>query len=486
MGAATAGAFTVMGVDPCDGQQKAKNVILLIVDDLRPELRCYGDKEVLSPNIDRLAAMGVQFNRAYCNIAVSGASRSSLLTGSRPTRNTFLDAETWSEREKPDKQVMNTYFKSLGYTTLASGGKIFHHPEDHQEGWDILRERQPSSVYHEAVNKEPFPGKIRGYAYEVGNVPDNAYPDGVIADQSISDLEMLAAAGKPFFFGLGFFKPHLPFSCPKKYWDLYDYNTITVPDNYVLKEGNKIPEIALPNWGELRGNYAGMPEKKGVLVPVDTARKLIHGYRACVTYTDTQIGRVMDKLKQLGLDKNTAIVLIGDNGWNLGEHGAWCKHSILETSIHVPMIIYDPTSKLHGYKSDEVVEFVDLFPTICDILGVKKLDQFEGRSLYPLLNDPKAKSKGYAVVRWLQGYTLVTDDNYFYTEWWDNKDNVTERLLFDHNTDPDENYNVVDRPQYKKKVAELSPLLKQRRGADFDKYAPSPDMKPSKLGASAE
>jgi arylsulfatase A-like enzyme len=134
------------------------------------------------------------------------------------------------------------------------------------------------------------------------------------------------------------------------------------------------------------------------------------------------------------------------------------------------MIIYDPASKLRGHQSNEVVEFVDIFPTICDMMGIRQLDQFEGKSLYPLLNNPKAKSKGYAVARWLQGYTLVTDDKYFYTEWWDKKDNITERLLFDHNTDPEENYNVADRPQYGEKVSELSLLLKQRRGMDFDKY----------------
>lgn len=469
-GFAATGVIAVSGFASCTDQEKPKNVILLIVDDLRPELGCYGNKEVLSPNIDRLAAQGVRFNRAYCNVAVSGASRSSLLTGTRPTRNTFLTADTWCEKDKPDKQAMNTYFQSLGFTTLVGGGKVFHHPDDRKTGWDIVRERQPGIVYLEPVNRGPFPGNKRGYAYECSNVPDNAYPDGQIADRMIADLEMLAADGKPFFIGLGFFKPHLPFNAPKKYWDLYDYDKIALPDNYVLKEGNNIPEIALPKWGELRNNYAGMPEKNGMLVPADTARKLIHGYRACVSYTDAQIGRVLDKLKELGLDKNTVIVLIGDHGWNLGEHGAWCKHSILNTSIHAPMIIYDPYSKLRGHRSDEVVEFVDIFPTICDITGKKKLDQFEGKSLYPLLNDPKAKSKGYAVARWQQGYTLVTDDNYFYTEWWNNKDNVTERLLFDHNTDPDENYNVVDRLQYEKKVAELSRSLRQLRGAEFDKY----------------
>ena len=205
-------------------------------------------------------------------------------------------------------------------------------------------------------------------------------------------------------------------------------------------------------------------------VPIDTARKLIHGYRACVSFTDAQIGRVLAEFRRLGLDKNTVIVLVGDHGWNLGEHGAWCKHSILNTSLHTPIIIVDPSARLKNYVCNEVVEFVDLFPTLCDLVGVEPPEQLEGQSLRPLLNDPEARSKGYAVARWMQGYTLVTDDGYFYTEWWDNEDRITERLLFDHNIDPDENYNVAVRPEYARKVNELSTLLKQRRGAEFDKY----------------
>ena len=449
--------------------QQPKNLLLITCDDLRTELGCYGHADMISPVIDSLAGAGTMFSRAYCNIAVSGASRSSLLTGTRPTRNTFLSADTYSEQQKPDRIGINEWFHDHGYFTAVGRGKVFHHLFDHEKGWDIVRQRASGMTnYHTDQSKNP--GGKRGYPFECLDLPDSLYADYSIASQAIKDLQLLAAQDKPFFYALGFCKPHLPFIAAKRFWDLYDRDSIRIPDNYVLKEGNDIPAVALPNWGELRNNYLGMPDREGV--PVDSAmvRTLIHGYHACVSQTDYNIGRVMTELRRLGLAENTLIVLIGDHGWNLGEHGVWCKHSLLETSLHAPMIIVDPSAKARGRVCSEVVEFVDIFPTICDCMGLEAPDQLEGESLRPLLNDPEARSKGWAVCRWQQGYTLVTDDNYFYTEWWDKDDNVVESLLFDHNVDPDENYNVVRRAEYQDKVRELSPLLKARRGADFDKY----------------
>jgi arylsulfatase A-like enzyme len=460
---ATAGSVS----GECKTEDKPNNVLLIIVDDLRPELTCYQRSGIVSPNIDALADRGVLFKRAYCNIAVSGASRASLLTGTRPTRNTFIKSSTRADVEKPDAIAINDYFRAQGYYTMSGGGKIFHWADDHAEGWDELRERMPAYSYTDPVNLAIREMGERAYVYECMDMPDSAYSDGQIADQAIKDIERLAKEDKPFFYGLGFFKPHLPFNAPKKYFDLYDCDKIELPDNYTLKPGHGIPDIAMPGWQGLR-SYGGIPQTGAV--PADMARKLIRAYRACVSFTDAQIGRVIAKLKSLGLDKNTVIVLVGDHGWNLGEHGTWCKQSILHTSIHAPMIIVDPASKLKGYRSDEVVEFVDLFPTICDVAGIEKPRQLEGESLYPLLNDSEAKSGGYAVARWEQGYTIVTDDRFCYTEWWDKEDNIIERLLFDHNTDPDENYNVAHKRRYTEKVKELSLLLHERRGSLFDRY----------------
>lgn len=364
---------------------KKQNILYIIVDDLRTELNCYGVNNVVSPNIDTLAAQGTLFSRAYCNIPVSGASRASIMTGTRPTRNTFSDFDAVAEVEKPETTTLNDYFKSQGYTTIA----------------------------------------------------------------------------------LGFLRPHLPFIAPQKYWDMYDYNQITVPDNYVMPSNHGIPATAFHNWGELR-KYTGIPES-GAL-PIDSARVLIHGYRASVSFVDAQIGRVMAKLKALGLDQNTAIVLVGDHGWNLGEHGIWCKHTIFETSLHAPLIIADPAAKVKGGKSDQVVEFVDIYPTICDMSRLAKPAHLEGESLLPLLNSRTAKSKGYAVSRWNQGFTLVTTDHLFYTEWWDASDKVINRLLFDHRIDAQENKNLVDGSRYTSRLKELSAQLKTKRGVNFDKY----------------
>lgn len=445
-----------------------KNVLLIYFDDLRTELNCFGDSSIISPNIDQLAKEGVAFQRAYCNIPVSGASRASLLTGTRPTRNTFMTAKIYAEKDKKDKIALNDYLKSLGYHTEVRG-KVFHHADDHEEGWTVRHKDSYSAYMNEKNGKKNEKGK--GMPYECMDVPDDAYPDGLRVREAVKDLERLKKNDAPFFYAFGFAKPHLPFIAPKKYWDLYD-GKVQLPDNYVLPDNHNIPARAFHRWGELR-NYVGIPQE-GPL-PADYAKKLIQGYRACVTYVDAQLGILLDKVRELGLDKNTLIVLVGDHGWSLGEHGLWCKHTIFETMLRAPLIIYDYGSKLNGTDCDEVVEFVDVFPTICDAIGVEIPEQAEGQSLCGLLNDENAKSKGYAVCRWMQGYTLVTDDNLFYTEWWNGKDEIEECMLFDHNNDPDENFNIVTNEKYAERVREMGKQLKECRGIEFDKYKKNSD-----------
>lgn len=448
---------------------KKQNILYIIVDDLRTELNCYGANDVVSPNIDALAAQGTLFSRAYCNIPVSGASRACIMTGTRPTRNTFSDFDAVAEVEKPEATTLNDYFKSQGYTTIALG-KVFHNPQDHAASWDRM-EKSSFLRYLSPLNKEIEKKKTgkRGYAYECTDTSDDLHSDGETAVKAMAQLDELHRTGKPFFLALGFLRPHLPFIAPKKYWDMYDYNQITVPDNYVMPGDHGIPAAVFHRWGEMR-KYTGIPES-GAL-PIDSARVLIHGYRASVSFVDAQIGRVMAKLKALGLDRNTAVVLVGDHGWNLGEHGMWCKHTVFETSLHAPLIIADPAAKIKGSRNDQVVEFVDIYPTICDMSRLEKPAHLEGESLLPLLNSSKAQSKGYAVSRWDQGFTLVTTDQLFYTEWWDAEDRVINRLLFDHRIDAHENKNLVDDPRYASRLKELSAQLKAKRGANFDKYPP--------------
>ena len=449
-----------------------RNIVFIICDDLRPELGCYDKKQIISPNIDSWAAQSVLFNRAYCNIAVSGASRASLLTGLRPTKNRLHAWNARADIDVPEAVTIQKCFKDAGYTTIANG-KIYHHQDEtSMEYWDDIMPPVPNTAmgYHSEENlalmqkqKETGKGR-RGYFYEHGEFPEEDYLDWQIANKSIQDLKKLKKQEKPFFLAVGFIRPHLPFIVPQKYWDMYDHSDIKIPDNYILKQGNNIPEQALTNWSELRA-YSGIPEQGSL--DKTTAKLMIHGYYASVSFIDAQIGRLLNALKEEGLDKTTTVILIGDHGWNLGEHGTWCKHSIMNTSLHSTLIINSPEIKT-PYRCEQIVEFVDLYPTMCDAAGIKQPAQLEGCSLIPLLKSPDAKTKGYGVSRWANGFTFI-QDQYFYTEWRDKNEQIIDRLLFDHSNDMDENYNVADKNENKAIIKELSTKLLKHRGVNYEK-----------------
>ena len=313
-------------------QQKQPNIVFIICDDLRPELGCYGQRYIHSPHIDRWAKGGVVFERAYCNIAVSGASRASLLTGYRPTRDTFEAWDCRTDKDAPHAITLPQHFQSNGYTTI-SNGKVFHHQnETAQQYWHDILSPVPHTPmdYHSPENlllmeqlAQTKKGK-RGFFYEHGDFPEKEYIDYQIAEKSVKDLEKLSRGGKPFLLAIGFIRPHLPFNTPQTYWDLYDESQIRIPANYHPDEQSLIPRRALTSWGELRA-YSGIPAQ-GALDEA-TAKQMLHGYYASVSFVDRQVGRVLEALQRLKLDKNTTVVLIGDHGWNLGEHGTWCKPS---------------------------------------------------------------------------------------------------------------------------------------------------------------
>jgi arylsulfatase A-like enzyme len=468
---ASKGSSADTGAGDADNGQTRRNVLFIICDDLRPELGCYGQKQIHSPHIDSLAAAGVRFDRAYCNIAVSGASRASLLTGLRPTRTTLSAWNARTDVDAPDAVTLQQCFRDAGYVTVANG-KVYHHQDEaSMVYWDRVMPPDPITPmdFHSPDNialmdAQKATGKgLRGYFYEHTDTPDSAYIDARIADRCIADLHELKASGKPFMMAAGFIRPHLPFTVPQRYWDLYDHDSIKIPDNYVLLPGNDIPERALANWSELRA-YSGIPSEG----PLDeaTAKLMIHGYYAAVSFVDAQIGRLLDALRAEGLADNTTIVLIGDHGWNLGEHGTWCKHSIMNTCLHSALIIASP-DVVRPHVCSEVVEFVDLYPTLCASAGITPPAQLEGSSLVPLLRSESARTKGYAVARWANGFTLVEDDK-SYTEWWDKEGRLIDRMLFDHTTDADENYNVASRPDRAKLVKQMSRKLRRRRGARYD------------------
>ncbi len=443
------------------GGGKKPNVLFIAVDDLRPQLNCYGHKQMISPNIDRLAGDGVTFLRSYCQVPVCGASRASLLTGVRPTRDRFISYNVWAEKDLPGALSLPKHFKNNGYHTI-SNGKIFHHRTDCLDSWSESpwRPRGPWQNYvlqeSKRLTRQGSSGK--GPAFESADVPDNAYFDGMIADKGISDLRRLKKKDKPFFLALGFFKPHLPFNAPKRYWDLYKREKIDLADNPFRPKG--APDAALHNWGELRA-YEGIPGKGRL--PDELARTLIHGYYACVSYTDAQIGRVLAELDRLGLRRNTIVVLWGDHGWNLGEHGLWCKHCNFETSLHSPLIVNAPGIK-GGRKTMALTEYLDIYPSLCQLCNLPLPAHLEGRSFVPLMKKPNRLWKEAVFSRYYNGDSVKTD-RYRYTEWRRKDGTIYARMLYDHKTDPHENVNISELPQNKELVKKLGRMLQEIRSA---------------------
>ena len=439
------------------------NVLFIAVDDLRPELACYGKSHIESPNIDRLAQQGTRFDRSYCNIPVCGASRASLMTGLRPARNRFLTYLTRADEEAPGIVTLPGHFRHNGYQTI-SNGKIFHHDDDSEESWDeIWHPRSNSSSWRDYTLTDNIlkdtANRYRGAPFERANVPDATYKDGKIAEKTIQDLQKLKEGNKPFFLATGFYKPHLPFNAPEKYWALYD-GKVTLPENNYPPEN--APAQSLHNFGELRA-YSGVP-KEGPVTD-DFARQLIHGYHACVSYTDAQIGKILSELERLELDRNTIVILWGDHGWNLREHGLWCKHCNYETSLHTPLIVVVPgTDQVKA--SGQVVEYVDIYPTLCELAGLELPVHLQGDSFKELLFDAEAVSDGVAVCQWFAGVTTIRE-NWFYTEWISDSDSAYARMLYDHRVDQGENVNISEREEYSTVISELSAEMRRSRAENY-------------------
>jgi iduronate 2-sulfatase len=451
------------------------NVLFIAVDDLRPELNCYGKTQIHSPNIDRLSEAGITFTRAYCNVPVCGASRASLLTGIRPTYNRFLQYYTQADVETPNAVTIPEHFKNHGYTTISIG-KIFHTPADNEqkawsetpfrfdhhkmpddswsdEGWQNYITEENTAIAATNANGAALP-------WEAAEVGDTAYNDGKYAVKAMEYLRKFKKSDEPFFLSLGFLKPHLPFNAPKKYWDLYKRDEIYLADNPFSPKN--APEQARFNWGELRA-YEGIPKEGPVSDSV--ARSLIHGYYACVSATDALVGMVLDELSALGMADNTIVMLWGDHGWNLQEHGFWCKHVNFETSLRSTLLISAP-----GYstgKAEGIVEFVDIYPTLIDLCDLPNPgQQSEGVSMVPILKDPNARIKDFAISKWMKGVTLI-EEQYFYTEWHNPEQNQIGRMLYDHHTDPGENINISEFPENQELVNALSYKLNENLASDY-------------------
>jgi iduronate 2-sulfatase len=453
---------------------KKRNVLFIAVDDLKPLLGCYGDPIVKSPNFDRLAARGLLFERAYCNQAVCAPSRNALLTGRRPQSLGIYDLGTNFRKAAPNAITLPQVFRNAGYRTEAVG-KIFHVGHGNHEdpaSWSVphwqaqtiayaLPESRPKGVTREEAlfsnSKSPVQKLPRGPAFEAADVTDEGYPDGILANEAIRRLR--AAKEKrdePWFIAIGFLKPHLPFCAPKKYWDRYEPAQFKVPSLRTPPAG--APSFAPTNWGELR-QYSDIPET-GPLTDAQ-ARQLIHGYYAAVSYVDAQLGRVLAALDELGLAQETTIVLWGDHGWHLGDHGQWCKHTNYEEAAHIPLIVVAPEVAA-GRRTTALVESVDIYPTLCELAGLTAPADLEGKSFAALLQNDTAPTKDAVFHVYPRGELMgraVRTARYRLVEW--KKPGAPRESaileLYDYEKDPGETKNhAPDKPDV---VNELRALL---------------------------
>ena len=396
---------------PKDTTPKKPNILFIAVDDLRPELGCYGSEVAVTPNLDKLASEGLLFDRTYCQQAICSPSRASLMTGARPETINVWENYTYFRDENPDIITLPQHFRANGYETVYCG-KIFHKRDfaDHPKSWsrepatDQLDIKKPQLIggYADPKNVKIFQEEQaavkakygnnhhyalgRGPAYESYDVPDHTYIDGYHTELAIATMKDMQEKGeKPFFLGLGFKLPHLDFIAPKKYWDLYD------PEKIPLATQTEDPDagaaMGLHASFELRVR-AGIP-KYGP-IEEDLARTLKHAYLASVSYVDAQVGKMIAALEEAGLREKTIIIFWSDHGWHLGDMGVWGKATNYEIATRVPMMLWTPDmpDKNRGKKTEALVELVDMYPTLCDLAGIDKPQHLEGHSMMPLLENP--------------------------------------------------------------------------------------------------
>ena len=463
--------LAIGSVAPAFAAPKKPNVLFIAVDDLRPELGCYGVAAIRSPNIDALAATGTLFRRAYCQQAVCNPSRVAVLTGVRPESSGVLNLPTFFRDKIPDAVTLPQHFKANGYSARRFG-KIFHTGQGNHD--DPLSWSEPANGLKPAAKRaipEPRANKPAAPKDKLGidhsdqpataapDVPDDKMVDGQIADAAIASLR--GHKGAPFFLAVGFIRPHLPFVAPKKYWDLYDADKIPPARYTKLPEGT--PAFVSNDSGELR-TYQGMP--KAGPIPEDVGKKLKHGYYASVSYMDAQVGRVLAELDRLKLRDDTVVILWGDHGWQLGEHGTWTKHTDWEIATRAPLIVARPGGK-PGQVCDALVEFVDIYPTLVELCGLPPVANLEGTSFVPLLANPARPWKSAAFSVWPkkipgQGAGLgraMRTDRYRLVEWKSGRGEPVYEL-YDHQTDPDETVNLAGRTEHAATLGALTARLR--------------------------
>jgi iduronate 2-sulfatase len=489
------------------------NILFIAIDDLKPTLGCYGNNQLKTPNIDRLAQRGTVFLNSYCQMAVCGPSRASIMTGLYPDRTGVWNLKTKMRSVHPDILTMPQYFRQNGYITTSTG-KVYDarcvDKDLDRPSWSIPpSENDILGSYNKSTGPATHQGyqgktkseilKFRKAGKKVGltgkklakfikknvpfpvsqcfDLPDDAYPDGVTAIRGKNLIKKLSKMKQPFFLAIGFSRPHLPFTVPKKYWDMYPLDSIKTAE--FEKKSENGPDIAYHNSGELRNGYADIPKIPASQWPEKLKKHFIRGYFASVSYADAQVGKVLDALKNSNAADNTIIVLWGDHGWHLGDHGLWCKHSNFEQATKSPLIIAAPGFP-KGQLAITMASFIDVFPTLCRLSGLPVPRQLQGKSLLPALEKPDAVVSQYAISQYPRGKKVmgysIRDKRWRYTEWQD-KDytaggkcrKVIATELYDYQNDPDETINLADHKKY-------APVIKRLAAALHFKY-PAADIR---------
>jgi len=480
------------------------NILFISIDDLRPTLGVYDDDIAVTPTIDQLASEGMTFRQAYCQSAVCAPSRASLMTGLRPDSTRVWHLGDKFREINPDIVTMPQYFSKYGYHTVNIG-KMFHNYMPDSISWDEpdLRPSQyiknewlgrdgetfyiSETVQKSQERKRDSLLKIRpiryadgwntGPAWEAADVHDSMYYDGAQTALAKRKLNQLQKRQQPFYLALGYFRPHLPFAVPKKYWDLYDPLEIPLPANPHLPENSFVH--TMNSMYELRHydgfNHIGHPTSS-YRMSEDTVRTLRQGYYASVSYVDALIGDLISHLKSLGMYDNTIIIVWGDHGWKLGDHNSWGKMTNYNIDLKVPMIVRYPNQKNRGAQTYGITELVDMFPSLCELADVPIPDYLQGLSFVPLIENPNQKWKSAAFSQFhrrpkvsadgkrYMGYSINTDD-YHYIEWyaWDHLSGTRGELkyieLYDSKNDPHETVNVATIAKYEPITQDLSDQL---------------------------
>jgi iduronate 2-sulfatase len=440
------------------------NVLFIAVDDLRPMLGCYGDATVQSPCIDAFAATATRFERAYCQFALCNPSRASMLSGRRPETLGVFTLARFLRDGNPDVVTLPEHFKAHGYET-RSYGKIFHvtngnHDDDRSWSvppWPARKPVKPVAEGSEGPVDETADHSDDDPAV-VAAAGDDDLADGKIAAKAVEALGELR--GKPFFLAVGFHKPHLPFIAPRPYWERYDSATLALATSPTLPR--HAPAFASNDAAELR-RYRGIP-KEGPPVTDEEARHLVHGYHACVSYVDAQVGRVLAALERHGLAESTVVVVWADHGYHLGEQGTWTKRTTWEIATRVPLLIRCPGRGTAGSAVGSLVELLDVYPTLVDVCGLPVPPKLEGRSLAPLLDDPgrdwphvarslivkQSPELGGAI----KGRAVRTS-RHRWIEWTGKPLAEPVQELYDHDVDPAETHNIADTPAGRAAIATI-------------------------------